>query len=111
VFRFLEKYEFEITAYDAVMAYKAVHQVCPSMYAGPESIKRKLVDPDRGNPCSVGLHVGTRDYAEAFARCHGGVLLKVSVNPIDAISVPSDDARKMRVCRYRVLGEVSGHEG
>ena len=126
LFRFLEKYDFEITAHGDVIAYKGVLPNRTSINAGPGAvngvkydhahlpnpdgaevtIKRKLVDPDRGNPCSVGLHVGTLDYATGFARHYDGVVLRVSVNPIDTISVPSDDARKMRICRYKVLGEV-----
>lgn len=56
---------------------------------------------DPYNGCSVGLHVGTRAFAQGFAP----VLLVVLVNPRDVVSVPTDshDA-KMRVCRYTVIG-------
>jgi hypothetical protein len=50
--------------------------------------------------CSTGLHVGTFDYAQGYAR---GAMLLVSINPRDVVSVPNDGAgEKMRVCRYTV---------
>lgn len=55
-------------------------------------------DPQVG--CSVGLHVGTRDYAVNWAP----ILLLVKVNPRDIVSVPYEaDSQKMRVCEYTVL--------
>lgn len=55
-------------------------------------------DPERG--CSTGLHVGTYEYAQTYARA---ALLTVLVNPRDVVSVPTDcNAEKMRVCRYVV---------
>jgi hypothetical protein len=60
-------------------------------------------DPSRG--CSTGLHVGTFDYANGFAR---GNLLEVRVNPRDIVSVPTEcSAQKMRVCRYEVVGTIA----
>jgi hypothetical protein len=53
--------------------------------------------------CSRGLHVGTFSYAKAYAR---GAMLRVSVNPRDVVSVPTDaGGEKVRVCRY-VVEEV-----
>lgn len=50
--------------------------------------------------CSVGLHVGTWEYA---SRWGDGTTLEVEVNPRDVVSVPHDSgAQKMRVCRYTV---------
>lgn len=62
---------------------------------------RDQVTFDPGHGCSQGLHVGTYDYANSFAR---GALLEVRVNPRDVVSVPTDcSAQKMRVCRYEVV--------
>lgn len=56
-------------------------------------------DPSQG--CARGLHVGDYEYASSWAR---GVLLTVSVDPGDVVSVPTDsNAAKVRVCRYKVL--------
>lgn len=64
------------------------------------SIPRSMVDADRRQHCSVGLHAGTFEYASSFAP----VLLTVLVDPRDVVSVPNDyNNAKIRVARYRVL--------
>jgi hypothetical protein len=67
---------------------------------------RSLVDPERSNACSVGLHVGTFEYAKNFGN---GKWLLVKVNPRDVVEVPRDSSnQKMRVCRYEVISEEGG---
>jgi hypothetical protein len=57
----------------------------------------------RLNGCSVGLHVGTYDYASNFTLN----VLEVHVNPRDVVSVPTDSNwAKVRCCRYVVIKEV-----
>ncbi len=64
---------------------------------------RNLVDYNAGVGCSVGLHVGTYNYAKGFL----GTVLEVRVNPRDIVSVPTDcDAQKVRCCRYKVVKVV-----
>jgi len=64
---------------------------------------RSMVDDDRDQTCSIGLHVGAYKYASGF----GSRLITVSVNPRDVVSVPSDyNDQKMRVSRYTVLEGV-----
>jgi hypothetical protein len=71
-------------------------------------IPRDKVDHDPSRGCSVGLHVGTWDYAAGWAGS-GGRIVSVKVNPRDVVSVPTDcDFAKMRTCRYTVLAEVRG---
>lgn len=68
-------------------------------------IPRSLVDDDRQQTCSTGLHVGTYQYARGFAP----KLLTVKVNPRDVVSVPHDyNNAKVRVSRYLVLEENNG---
>lgn len=62
-----------------------------------------LVDHDRGQECSNGLHVARRDYIYGFS---GDVCVLAYVNPEDVIAVPNYDADKMRVCSYHILGEL-----
>lgn len=65
---------------------------------------RSEVQHDPSVGCSVGLHVGTWEYASGFAQ---GAVLLVKVNPRDVVSVPVDASdQKMRVCAYEVLEEV-----
>lgn len=117
---------FTITSSGDILGYKAVAADRHSLHAGREdvsvngrifrgripnpvgaviSMPRGLVADDRAVPCSVGLHVGTFNYAHNLGG-NDGVLLLVAVSPEDVVSVPSDSAsQKMRTCRYEVLGE------
>lgn len=62
-----------------------------------------LVDHDRRNECSNGLHVARRAYIGNFS---GDVCVLAKVAPEDVIAVPSYDANKMRVCGYHILFEL-----
>ena len=64
------------------------------------SKKRADVDDTPGGGCSVGLHVGTLEYATGFAPR----LMTVAVNPADVVSAPDYDLTyKIRVCKYEVI--------
>ena len=58
-----------------------------------------LVDPDRRNECSNGLHVARRQYLDSF---DGDVCFLGSLAPEDVVAVPDYDANKMRVCAYQL---------
>jgi hypothetical protein len=63
---------------------------------------RNEVDDNKDATCSVGLHVGTANYAIGW----GARTVVVKVNPRDAVSVPSDhNAEKLRVHRYEVVAD------
>lgn len=71
-------------------------------------------NPNQG--CSVGLHVGTYDYAKGYAS--RGALFEVRFDPADVVSVPNDcNFAKLRCCRYEVVDiheaqddDLSAHE-
>lgn len=65
-----------------------------------------LVDHNRNNECSNGLHVARRGYIKEF---HGDICVLAKVAPEDVIAVPAYDANKMRVCGYHIIAELS-HE-
>jgi len=66
---------------------------------------RDMVDSNRRNTCSTGLHVAAFEYASNFS---GSRLLECKVNPKDVVAVPPDyENQKMRVCRYEVLRETT----
>lgn len=67
-------------------------------------MRESLVDHDRRNECSNGLHVARRQYVGKFS---GDVLTICKVRPEDVIAVPEYDANKMRVSAYDILGEFS----
>lgn len=115
--------DFSLTPNGDVIGYKAVRADQRSRTAGQNTVlvdgaeytghvpnpigatvemPRTQIDPDREHGCSIGLHVGTWDYAEGFGGPDGRVLT-VTVNPRDVVAVPRDhDCQKMRVCRYTV---------
>ena len=62
-----------------------------------------LVDHDRTQECSNGLHVARRQYVGGFS---GDVCVLAKVAPEDVIAVPVYDANKMRVCGYDILFEL-----
>lgn len=66
-----------------------------------------LVDPDRRNECSNGLHVARRGYLSQF---FGSVCVLAKVNPEDVIAVPKYDANKMRVCGYHIIDKLSDED-
>ena len=68
-------------------------------------VRRWDVDDRRENHCSYGLHVGSLNYAENFAR---GMIVVVKINPKDVVSVPKDyDCQKCRVSAYKIVSIFS----
>jgi hypothetical protein len=62
-----------------------------------------MVDMNRRNECSNGLHVARRGYLNGFS---GDVVTICKVRPEDVIAVPDYDANKMRVCGYQIISEL-----
>lgn len=60
----------------------------------------ELVDPNRTQDCSNGLHVATQDYIRSFS---GDVTIIGKVAPEDVIAVPQYSVTKMRVCGYKIV--------
>ena len=84
----------------AVVNGEAVSGAVPNPIGAVVEFPRSEVVDRADVGCARGLHVGDYDYASGWAR---GVLLTVSVDPADVVSVPTDcDAAKVRVCRYTV---------
>lgn len=63
-----------------------------------------LVDPNRNQDCSNGLHVARRDYLGSFS---GDVLVLCKLAPEDVIAVPKYDARKLRAKGYHIIARLS----
>lgn len=71
------------------------------------TMPRSAVDDNVGTPCSTGLHVSNFSYA----RTYGDMVLAISVDPRDVVSVPHDaNSQKVRTCRYTILGVVGSEE-
>ena len=77
-----------------------VNDYVPNSVGDTVTMPRSEVAHDPAQACHRGLHVGTYDYAQAYAR---GAMLRVVVSPRDIVSVPTDaSGAKIRVCRYTV---------
>jgi len=72
-------------------------------------MKEGMVDPNRRNACSNGLHVARRAYVGGF-RGSSGVMVLIKVAPEDAIAVPQYDGNKMRVCGYHIVADVPSED-
>lgn len=59
-----------------------------------------LVDPNRRQDCSNGLHVASLGYLSSFS---GNVTVMAKVRPEDVFAVPEYSHTKMRVCGYHIL--------
>lgn len=68
-------------------------------------MKPEMVDPNRRNECSNGLHIGRRDYMGSFS---GDVIIICKIHPEDVIAVPQDySGSKMRCAGYDIVAELS----
>lgn len=63
-------------------------------------MKPGLVDPNRRQDCSNGLHVASLGYLSSFS---GNVTVIAKVRPEDVFAVPEYSRTKMRVCGYHIL--------
>lgn len=113
--RFLERGDLPIADDGSIIIYKRLYRR-GSHYVDPHTKKvtqqvgssvymdESLVDPNRRNECSNGLHVARRGYISQFS---GDVIVLAKVQPEDVIAVPDYDANKMRVCRYHIIFELT----
>jgi ribosomal protein S17E len=68
------------------------------------SMPRNLVDDDKNNTCSEGLHFCSYDYLQHF---NGARVVVLKINPMDVSSVPVDyNNSKGRTCKYQVVDEI-----
>ncbi len=69
---------------------------------------RFMVNDNKDQTCSQGLHIGAWDYVSGFS---GDTILKVLVDPADVVSVPTDyNDMKMRAAKYHVVSAVDGNK-
>ncbi len=67
-------------------------------------VDESMVDKNRNNECSNGLHIARRSYLRSFG---GDVCVIVKLAPEDLITVPHGDPNKVRVCAYHIIGVLS----
>lgn len=69
-------------------------------------MNRNDCDPNGRNSCSYGLHFGTRQFANSYAR--NGHMMMCVVSPENVVSVPTYDAEKARCCELYSVASVTG---
>jgi hypothetical protein len=119
LFLFIEASELPITEDGYFIAYKIVQNDYRDIYSKTMdnsignvlAMPRNMVDDNRANTCSHGLHFCSRGYLNAYgssSRSDDRCLL-VKINPADVVSIPSDyNNAKGRTWCYEVIGEVEG---
>lgn len=63
-----------------------------------------MVDPNRSQSCSQGLHICSRKYLRGFS---GNKILICRIPPENFIAVPYGEPEKVRVSGYHILAEVN----
>lgn len=113
--KFLERGDLPIADDGSFVAYKILRKrgdhfvdchsgKVPQRVGSYVHMDHSLVDPNRRNECSNGLHVARRGYIGHFG---GDVCTLIKVNPEDVIAVPEYDANKMRVCGYHIIDLIA----
>lgn len=117
---FMQKGELPIADDGSVLVYKRLKSTqTPGVFVDCHSSKvtqkvgshvfmdEKLVDHNRAQECSNGLHVARRDYLNSF---NGDVTVLAKLAPEDVIAVPHRDARKLRAKGYHIIAQLSAED-
>lgn len=116
LYAFLKHQGIPFTVDGCFLAYKGVRQDYKDVHSGKfdnspgkvHEMPRNQISDDPKEACHEGFHVGALEYAKSF--CGGGRVVVCKVAPEDVVCVPYDESqRKMRVCKYTVLGNWNGH--
>lgn len=117
--RFLEKGDLPIADDGTIVAYKILRErkngTFVDCYTGLVEqhvgsyvcVDEKLVDKNRRNECSNGLHVARRGYIGCFG---GDVVTLIKVAPEDVVTVPHGDPNKVRVMGYHIIAKLSSKD-
>jgi hypothetical protein len=115
LYKFLEHESLPITERGTFLAYKGVNDNYTDCHTGTfdnspgqtHEMARNMVDDDARRSCSNGFHVGSLQYATGF----GSRTVIVEVDPADVVSVPYEDANKLRTSKYTVIADFNGALG
>lgn len=116
--RFMERGDLPIADDGCIVAYKVLktknhddktlfvdcHSGRVEQRVGSKVMQdESLIDQDRRNECSTGLHIARRGYLGQFS---GDIITIVKVAPEDVVAVPEYDANKMRAAAYHIVGLI-----
>lgn len=94
-----------LSGYDPRFKWVDIHsKKVPQRLGSYVYMDESLVDPDRRQDCSNGLHIASRSYLSGF---RGDVCVIALVRPEDVIAVPAYSHNKMRVCGYHIVAELT----
>ena len=116
--RFLERGDLPLADDGSIIAYKMLNYASGSkdVFVDCHSgkirqrvgsyvcVNEDLVDLNRRNECSNGLHIARRGYLSSFG---GNVCVLCKIDPEDVMVVPHNDPNKVRVKGYHILGVMS----
>lgn len=115
LYAFLERGKMPLTPEGDFLAYKVVRADYKDRHSGTMDnsvgqvvrMDRIMVDDNRNQTCSTGLHACSFEYIKEFYG-HGCRIVIVQINPKDVVSIPPDyNLSKMRVCEYKVIADVT----
>ena len=109
--RFMEVADLPLAKDGTILAYKVLrrredafvdcHTQKITQWVGSiVEMPAELVDPNRNQDCSHGIHIANRRYIRDFG---GDVCVLCSIAPEDVIAVPAYSRFKMRVRKYHIL--------
>lgn len=119
LYEFLEHGGIPITPSGNFLAYKKVRGDYKDIHSGTFDnsvgavckMHRFQVDEDPERTCSAGLHVCSFDYLQHFGNSEWNRVVICEINPKDVVAIPKDyNNTKMRVCEYKVVGELDEKE-
>lgn len=114
LYTFLEKARLPITEDGHFIAYKKVRGDFKDIYTGTidnsvgqkPSMPRYMVDDDKDNTCSQGLHFCSKEYLPHFGVSPSNQVVLLKINPRDVVSIPSDyNHTKGRCSCYEVIDQ------
>lgn len=113
--RFMEKGDMPVADDGSIIAYKVLNKrndhyvdchtgLVKQKLGSVVRVDEALIDRDRRNECSNGLHIARRGYLQHFP---GSDCFLVKVAPEDVVTVPHGDANKVRVAAYHIVAHLS----
>lgn len=111
LYGFLSANNLPLTEDGHFLAYKRVRDDWKDYYTGTidnslgkvVEMKRNMVNDDKEQTCSYGLHFCSLEYLQHYYGGTGRIVI-VKINPRDVVSIPVDyNNSKGRCCRYEVI--------
>ena len=112
LYDFMEASNLPITDDGHFLAYKKIRSNYTDCHTGTfdnsvgatVQMQRYMVNEDKDDVCSAGLHFCSRNYLGHFG---GDRIVVVKINPADVVSIPTDyQNSKGRCCKYVVVQEL-----